>query len=288
MSNGPNTTGLPDPTDYNLGRGIVYFAYDLDANGKPQIYRDMGNCTDFTISTESETLEHFSSRTGLKTLDKEVTLSRTTTISFTLDELNDENLADLFSGDKATHTNVAVAGFSEYQMVADGDLVLGRWYDIVNSSGERAYDVLAVDLTVTTSEAAPVAMVLDTDYTLDIEFGRIFVLSTSTVAATAIGTGDGLNVTVTAETTASDVNEVRALTQSAVQGALKFIADNPADDGAKREYQLHSVNLKADGDFSLIGDDWTGMGFTASLEAAATVDADSPTMTIRTVDPADA
>jgi len=280
---GPNTTGLPNTADYNLGRGKLFFA-PLTSGNLPKGYRDLGNAPGFNITLDKEVLEHFTSRAGLKTKDKEVQLSLAVNMSFQLDEFNDENLADLFSGAKASHTNVAVAGFSEYSMVADGDLVLGRWYDIRNSSGERAYDIDATKLSITTNEDVPVAMVKDTDYTLDAEMGRIFILSTSTVAATAIGTSDGLLVTLTADATAKDVYEVQTLTQSAVIGALKFISDNPADDGRKREFQFHKVTLKADGDLSLIGDDWSTMSFTAAAESNTEADTSSPTLTIRTVE----
>jgi hypothetical protein len=281
MSNGPNTTGLPNTADYNLGRGILYF----QPTGT-SAWRDLGNCTAYTISTTSETLQHFSSRSGLKTLDKEVTLSRTTTSSFTLDELNDENLSLFFSGGKASHTNVAVAGFTIFSMIPADDLELGRWYDIVNASGERAYDVDTTDLALATSNVSPVSLVAGTDYTLDSEMGRVFILSTSTKVATAISGDEAITAVLTAEATASDVHEVQVLTASAVQGKLKFIANNPANDGAKREYTSHSVNLKADGDLALIGEEYTNLGFTCALEADATADSASPTMTIRTVDPA--
>lgn len=280
---GPNTTGLPNTDDYNLGRGIVYFAAINAANGRPISWRDMGNAPDFTIQIEKETLEHQSSRQGLRVVDKEVVVSQKVSFSFGLDEVNHENLADFFSGEKATHTNVAIAGFAEYVMVANGNLALGRWYDIVNSSGNRAYDVDSADLVVKTNAGSPVTLVEGTDYTVDNTMGRIFTLSASAALATAITGGFGLRVAVTADANASTINEVRALTKSAIAGALKFIGDNPAANGVKTEYQFHQVTLKAEGDFALIGDDWTKMTFTGAAERNTLGSPNSPTLTVRNI-----
>lgn len=283
---GPNTTGLPQTDDYNLGRGIVYFAA-LGTDGKPDAYRDLGNAPEFSISIEVETLEHQSSRQGLRITDKEVVISQKVNVSLVLDEINHENMALLLSGEKGTHTNVAVAGFSEFEMVVGNDsdtteLELGRWYDIVNSSGERAYGIDASDLSMETATGA-VALVEDTDYTVDEEMGRFFILSTSSVAATAIAAFDGLDVTLAANGSAPSVNEVRALTTTNISGALKFISENPANNDVKTEFQFHQVSLKADGDFALIGDEFSTMNFTGIAESNTQADADSPTLTIRNV-----
>lgn len=288
---GSNTTGIPNVDDYRLGRGIVYIAL-LDANNKPTKYRDLGNCTEFNVTAESESLTHYSSRGGLKITDKETPLSLDVGVNFTIDELNHNNLADFFTGATATHVNVSVAGFAEYQMVADGDLEAGYWYDIVNSSGERAYDVQLADLTI---EQAGTATALTgalqgttgattSDYVLDSKMGRIRIRNTSTVQ-TAITAGDGLDVTLAANAGGNDVQEVRALTLTSLNVALKFVSNNAADDGEQEEWQFHKVTLKANGDIALIGDEWATMAFEGKAERNPQVDELSPTLTIRYVEP---
>lgn len=281
---GPNTTGKPNTEDYNLGRGIVYFA-PLGLVSEPTIYRDLGNAPEFNISVEVETLEHQSSREGLKVVDKEVIISQDVSVSFQLDEINSENLALFFSGEKAVHVNVAVAGFVEFEMVLDGNLELGRWYDLVNaaSPSERAYDVDIADLTVKTNEGPAVTLVVDVDFELDAEMGRIFILSTSTLVPVAIAATKGLLVTLVANGTAKAVSEVRALTKTNVIGSLKFISENPADNDRSTEYEFHKISIKPEGDFSLIGDEFTVQGFTGAAEKNETYSPDSPTLTIRNV-----
>ncbi len=278
---GPNTTGTANTADYNLGRGILYFASPL-ISSLPVDWRDLGNCPEFNLSIEVETLEHQSSRAGLKTVDKDVVISQKATVSFGLDELNHENMAAFLAGAKVSHTNVAVAGFSSRLLVPAAQLALGRWYDLTDASGERAYDVVTSDVIIKNSTDV-VTMVDGTDYTLDTEMGRFFVLSTSSAMAAAIAAVEGLNVTLSAEATASDVDEVQGLTTTSVVGALKFVAENPANADAKTEYHFHQISLKAEGDLSLIGDDYSVMNFTGTAEKNTTADAASPTMVIRNV-----
>jgi hypothetical protein len=276
---GPNTLGTPNTDDYNLGRGIIYFAVLDPTTDAPLYWRDMGNAPAFTISADSETLQHFSSREGLKTLDREVTLQRTLNLSFTLDEWNDENLAALFSATQTEPTNGSVAGFTEYEMVAPGDALGGRWYDVVNSSGVRCYDVDSAKLVIKTTAGSPVTLVEDTDYTMDNEMGRFFLISTAARIITMVTAGEGLDVTLTAKAGASDIYKIASLAETEINGAIKFISSNAADDGSRREFTIHKVSLKADGDVAMIGDDWGEMPFTAAAEQ----NADGDTMTIISV-----
>jgi hypothetical protein len=272
-----NLTGLPNTGDYTLGRGIVYESGIVTSTEKPDDngWRDLGNAPEFNVSIETEKLEHKSSRAGLQVVDKEVILSQKMTINFSLDELNDENVASFLSGETAAHTNVAIAGFANYEMVAA--VVLGRWYDIVNSSGERAYDIDTTDLALTETSGAPVALVENTDYTLDLKMGRIFLLST----ATNIAAGEPMSVELTAEATAKPVEEVRGLTQGNIVRAIKFIGENPANSNKKREYQFHKVTLASEGDLALIGDEYAVMAFSGTVEQSTLADADAPYVRIR-------
>jgi len=280
---GINTSGLAQPNDYNLGRGTVYFA--TLTNGLPNEYRDLGNATEFNISVESEKLKHQSSREGLKVTDKEVVISQEVGLSLTLDELNFSNLALFMSGATATHTNPTKTGFSGvllYDSVTT-DIPDARWYDILDAvGGERVYDIKqASDVTINTDVnntfSTPTALVLTTDYLLDLKMGRVFIKEGR------IPSGEmSMECDLTADATAKDPDEVQALTQTNVVGALKFISKNPADGDKETEYQFHQVSMSAEGDFGLISDEFTTMQLTGVAEKNVTVDADSPTLTIRT------
>lgn len=278
-----NATGKPNTNDYLLGRGAVFVA-ELDVNDKPLAWRHFGNVTSFTLTASAETLEHISSLEGLATKDKEVVTSQGLDFAFTGDEWNAENIADFVSGEVVAHTNPSVAGFTIWTLVAAGKITLGRWYDITTSAGERAYNTLAANVAIATTNASPVTLVKDTDYELDEEMGRFFLKPGSAALATAIGNVEGLTVTLTANGSAKAVTETRALTQSAKKVAIKFIGKNPANNDKQYELQIHKTQLAADGDASLISEqEWATMSFTGSAERNTAVDTDSPFASFREV-----
>ena len=97
---GVNLTGLPTTTDLFLGRGSVELGVLDTTTGKPTSFRHVGNATAFTLNVESEKLEHQSSRSGVRAIDREIVLSQKIGISLTLDEAtNFDNLALFLSGD---------------------------------------------------------------------------------------------------------------------------------------------------------------------------------------------
>jgi len=277
---GLNPAGTANPEDYNLGRGKVSLA-SLDANNHPGAYRDLGNASEFNVSIETEKLEHQSSREGLKTIDKEVIVSQKVSLAITLDEINFENMALFFSGESGSRSNSQAAS----GVTGSGNLIVsaqGRFYDLyigatgkptTDPQGSRIYDI--GDVTI--SDAGGTAFIEGTDFTVDKIMGRVFIITGGNIT---VGTYD-LDIAANASA-ASTVETVKALTTSQVEGALKFISENPASQNAQTEYQFHKVSLAAEGDFSLIGDDWTTMQLTGAAEKNEDADPDSPYCTITT------
>lgn len=277
---GLNTTGLPQTKDYSLGRGKLYVAkLDVDT-GLPTDagYRDVGNVPDFSISIDIEELLHQSSQQGLKVTDKRVVTSQTMKLSIALDELSSQNMALFFSGDTdVSVTNPAVAGITT--ITQSGAAVLGQWLDIVDGNGVRCMDLDNADVDVFGGVAGATALAEGTDYTLDLKMGRLFLLSD---AATA-NDGDIIKVTLAANAgAAAKLDSVVALTKSSEQLVLKFISENPANDDEQVEFQFHSATLSAEGDFSLIGDDWTQMKLSGVAQQESVATGTARTLTITT------
>lgn len=98
---------------YTIGKGILQFDR-FDSDGLPTGLRDLGNAPNFTLTPSEDSLEHFSSREGIKTLDLEVSLIRKITGKFTLDEYDRENLRlALFGATGAWAINLLTAGTIE-------------------------------------------------------------------------------------------------------------------------------------------------------------------------------
>ena len=78
----------PNPLNYYIGKGIVYFKKSGDSS-----YRDLGNVTVFELAPEIVTLPHFSSRTGVKTKDRNVVTEKSAVINLTAEEWSIDNVA---------------------------------------------------------------------------------------------------------------------------------------------------------------------------------------------------
>jgi hypothetical protein len=283
-----NSTGKPDTRDYFLGRGIVYLA-ELDANLLPVSWRDLGNSPAFSITVESEELLHQSSRTGLRITDKRITLSQDISLSFQIDELSHDNLALFFTGDTVSLTNPAVAGVASMgsPVAITANAELGKWYDLKTvysgvhespggTSVKTAFSADSVPKIRRTS-GVPMDLVLGTDYEIDRFMGRVFVKSN----ATNVAAGDDIAWYSAADATAPATLQVmRALKGSVRDFALKFVAENPANSAEKIEYDFHSVQISADGDLSLIGDEFSVAGFTGSAQKNSNINVDA-TLTVR-------
>ena len=107
MASSPNTD------NYTLGKGVVYFNQKDTNTGAYLGERDLGNAPEFTFSVSIEKLEHFSSRGGLKSKDKEIISQMTPSLSFTLDEVNKDNLAMLTLADMVTVSQAAGTATAE-------------------------------------------------------------------------------------------------------------------------------------------------------------------------------
>ena len=82
---GVNTSGRPNANDIWLGRGKILLGKINTTTGKPYDMRHVGNCKSLTLSTETETLEHQNSRSGIKVIDREIVLSQKYTVNMILD-----------------------------------------------------------------------------------------------------------------------------------------------------------------------------------------------------------
>lgn len=276
-----NTTGKPNTQDYSLGRGILYIA-ELDANQLPVNYRDLGNCPQFTITVESEQLEHLSSRSGLRVVDKRITLSQSIGISFQLDELSHDNLALFFTGTTSTVTNPAVAGVGSMMspIAITTAVALGRWYDLKTSyAGAGTPTAFSADSIpkIRRTSGTPMDLVLNTDYEIDRQMGRVFIKHN----AVNVVAGDDIGWYSGADASAPATLEIMAALKGSVRDfALKFVAENPANNSEKSEWEFHSVQLSADGDLALIGDEFSVAGFSGAAQKNSNASLDA-TLTYR-------
>jgi hypothetical protein len=88
----PSTTS-PNTGNYQVGKGIVSFKQTGDAD-----YRDLGNVTDLVFTPNVTTLDHFSSREGVKKKDLQIVLQQEGTLKMTMEEITAKNMAMMLNG----------------------------------------------------------------------------------------------------------------------------------------------------------------------------------------------
>ena len=258
-----NTTGVHSASEYSIGRGILHLG-ELDSNDDVDSFWDLGNVTEFTLTPEVEENEHYSSRAAERYLDRTDILERKFNVSFSCENINQRTLQWFLMGTQSAIANPTYTGFTGAVIVADGNITLGTIVPLVNVTGSRCYDVVATDITIETTNATPVALVKDTDYTLNATEGTIQLISTSTKLATAIAAAEGLTLDLAANTSQiQNMISLNAFT-STRDVALMFFAEDPKTE-EKTEYYFYKCSLRPDGDHGLITEEYKTVTFAGKL-----------------------
>lgn len=272
---GVNLTGKPSTQDIYLGRGSVELAL-IGADGKPYEFRHVGNSNTLNLTVESEKLEHQSSRSGVRAIDREIVLSQKIGITLTTDEsTNFENLAAFLSGTATAAVTNPATGASETDLQIVDSVALGRSYNLVDASGGRLMDIDASGTPLnfsgasggelvagTTTAGSGTTLVAGTDYELDATWGTFFILST----APNVTAGDKIWFSYTGQGSEKAVDEVNMLTVSKQSAFLRFKGINPANSDKQILVDLHSVSLSADGELPLIGEEFAQLTLTGVAE----------------------
>lgn len=232
-------------SNLTLGRGKVYF--DLYAPGTQTLTgrRYLGNTPEFSLNVAATQLDHFNSDQGLKVKDESVILQLDRKGVFTTDNVSQENMAMFLIGDKSIQAQSALTAQTTTILAAK----LDRYYQVgataANPSGVR--DLTTV--TIATTAGSPVSLVLNTDYTIDLTLGLLYIMPTSIVVV------DGTTgLTVTYATSATTRTQIVTSAISQVNGALSFVGYNPK--GLQLDYFMPYVLLTPNGAFALKGDAW--------------------------------
>lgn len=236
-----------------LGRGEVYFDRFLAGTQTKIGERYLGATPSFSVSAETQELEHFSSERGLRVKDESVTLQIDVTGQLTVENMSDENVALFFFGDAETATISAATG-----TVNDFTVQPGLFYQLGATALKPEGVENVTTVTVLRNPATDnVAAVLNTDYRLDAELGRIEI-----IPGGAFQPGDIARVTFnTAAQTQGRVLSGSTL----IQGAMRFISYNGV--GGQRNFYMPKVTLRPNGEFALKGEEWQNISFNLEILA---------------------
>lgn len=239
--------------DLRIGKGIVLIAKHASdeptapANG----YRDIGNAPGLALSAEVESIEHYSSRGGIKTKDDEQTTSTTYNGTITIDSMSMDNLAMFFLGSNGPVTQASATGKTQVFTGIKLDHTYQLGQTSVNPTGDRN-----VTITAMTLAAAPnTALVAGTHYELDAVRGTIRILPGTGLF---VGGHQDTGFTVTYNAAASTRRQVIS-GETEFVGSLRFLANNPK--GEDVDYFFPNVKLRPNGDHQLISDEYMQIEF---------------------------
>ena len=87
------TETSPNVANLQVGKGIVTFMPEGEVT-----YRDLGNVTSFRITPSAETLEHFSSREGIRKRDVLIVIEQRMSVTMVMEEFTAKNLSLMVYG----------------------------------------------------------------------------------------------------------------------------------------------------------------------------------------------
>lgn len=130
----------PDTGNLYVGKGICSFL----KTGSGSEFRDLGEVPECELTLNIETLDHFTSRSGIRSKDLIVVLERSGTIRWVMEEWTPENLALWFMG------NVDLDDPDGPSVdILDVDAITGKFnFHGTNSVGPR-YDVKVYNMRIT-------------------------------------------------------------------------------------------------------------------------------------------
>jgi hypothetical protein len=236
-----------------LGRGELYFAEYKPGTQIPGAEKWIGNCPEFTISSDTERLDHFASTEGIRKKDFTVVLENTRSGTISTDDTKIDNVTIYSMGVATKVTTSALTGEEDlFTGVSVGGVYQLGTSDVIPEGVRKVASVVVTD----GAETEPETYVLNEDYALDADSGRITIL-----AGGAIAEGGQIEVTYNV-----GVYSITRMAAGATEkeGVLRFVSKNPV--GPRTDYFFPWVKLGPNGDLNLIGqEDWMTIPFNVDI-----------------------
>lgn len=244
---------LPTTRNIVLGSGRVFFD-KFDSQGRPTGELYMAETPGFELTVTPESIEIMSDDGPVAESLVNVTKSVSRNFALTTKNVTDESLALFLIGTAASQSTVV--GNVVDQAINNGVGVKpGHWYQLGVTAGQPT-GVRGISTVVIKEGAA--TKTVGTDYVLDADLGRIYVVSGGSIA-------EGDIITASYAKTAVSWTEVTSNDLGAAKGALRYVADNTA--GANRDLYVPSCVLEPNGTAAFKSRDTAQtLGFTVKVQ----------------------
>lgn len=213
--------------EYFSGQGKLTIAEYVD--GKPKNYRFVGNVPKLTLGIEVDKEEHKESHSGMRAVDKVIISEQNVEVSFTLEDVNAENLALAFGANLVDVAEKSVTDETS-PTLSKGDNWILAHQNVSN---------------VVIKDKAEQPLVVGVDYIVNEAFGRITYISDSKT----------LQLPFKANYTAGTAKKVEFLKRMGVEYALRFEGLNTANNNRPVLVEVHKMTLDPASSFDLINDE---------------------------------
>ena len=224
------------PTTRNIVVPAGYFYFDENFNSG-ELY--IAETPEFKLTGNSEGIEVLSDDGPVAETLVDIVTSVKRAANFITKSMTDDGYAMFVMGDKSTKTT-SVASVTGKAINGGVALDGGRWYqlgvDATHPAGIRGIGSVAI-------KTGGTAHALTTDYILDAETGRIYVVP---------GAGcDGAICTSDYATTATSWSQIATNDTGPKRGAARFLADNTV--GENRDVFIPDCTISPNGEINMKG-----------------------------------
>jgi hypothetical protein len=242
---------------YFRGQGKLYIG-TRDTLGNPQALRWVGNCPELKLGLQVDNIEHKESYSGQALTDLKIPKGKSTSLNFTLEDFNKDNLAmALYGVALSVAAGTAITGEVLGGTPAITTLAVGQ----VFTSAKRNVGGTVV---LKDSTGSPKTLTLNTNYTLEPISGTITLID--------ITTGGPFVGPLKLDYTPGISTEIGMFNTPMSDLFLRFVGMNSADSGKVVSCDLYKVNINPTKELSLITDDMAQL----QIEGSALLDPTKP------------
>lgn len=242
--------GTPSADNLSLGQGHIFFdRFDMSgAVPVPTGPRHLGNCSEFSLGITNEKIEKMTSMYAARRLYKQVIKQTKAQGKIKLDEYSAENIALATLGTSAFYTRSAVNRTGANSVIIISPTTQDRWIGLPDRWVTPASVIVADNVAAT-------VFALNTDYTVDAESGRIYVMPGGAIVA---GMTLKISYTGLAIATADKKIVIAGGVQPDIRGKIIFVGDPTA--GPTYYAEFWEVMMTPEGDLGFIANDFQSFG----------------------------
>jgi len=240
--------GTPSAENLMLGQGILFFDRFDFSTGVPVSTgaRHLGNCSEFGLTISVEKLEKMTSMYSVRRVYKTLIKQGETTGKIKVDEYDPDNLALALMGDVSQFTRAAAI---TYNAAAPFLAAIPSQQNTYITLPEHYID----EATVVVKDSGTTTLALNTDYTVDAERGRIYVVPGGNLKQGTLVAPLKIEFAAPIVLAAAGRRKISIATVPKVEGKLIFVGDSTLGPSYYAEF-WHTL-LTPEGDMSMIGDE---------------------------------